>query len=75
MLLRPEISKADLQAEAGNIEQVGARIRKNFDALRPVLEAAVAHNRDNPNDLYVLSNRQGALPFIDRQVEPFPGRE
>ena len=71
MLLRSEVSRPELQAEAVNIEQVGSRIRKNFDALRPGLEAAVAHNHDNPNDLYVLSTMQGALPFIDRQVEPF----
>src|ERR1700730_6949627 len=48
LLLRSEISKAELQAEAANIEQVGVRIRKNFDTLRPGLEAAVAHNHDNP---------------------------
>jgi adenylate cyclase len=71
LLLRSEISKAELQADAANIEQVGARIRKNFDTLRPGLEAAVAHNHDNPDALYVLSTMQGALPFIDRQVEPF----
>jgi adenylate cyclase len=71
LLLRSEVSRPEWQAEAVNIEQVGARIRKNFDALRPGLEAAVAHNHDNPNDLYVLSTMQGALPFIDRQVEPF----
>jgi adenylate cyclase len=71
LLLRPEVSRVELQTETANIEQVGARIRKNFDALRPGLEAAVAHNHDNPNDLYVLSTMQGALPFIDRQVQPF----
>ena len=71
LLLRPEISEAELQAEVAKVEQVGARIRKNFDALGPGLEAAVARNRDNPDDFYVLSTMQGALPFIDRQVEPF----
>ena len=71
LLLRPETGRAELQAEVANIEQVGARIRKNFDALRPGLEAAVVRNRGNPNDLLVLSTMQGALPFIERQVEPF----
>lgn len=71
LLLHSEISRAELQAEAATIEEVGARIRNNFDALRPSLEAAVAHNHDNSNDLYVLSTMQGALPFIDRQVQPF----
>ena len=51
LLLRSEISRAELQAEAATIEQVGARIRSNFDALRPGLEAAVAHNHDNPDEL------------------------
>jgi adenylate cyclase len=71
LLLRSDIGRVELQTEAAAIEQVGVRIRKNFDTLRPGLEAAVAHDQDNPNDLIVLSNMQGALPFIDRNVDPF----
>src|SRR5260221_9984894 len=68
---RPDQSDAELQSAAAEIERVGARIRENFRVLRMVLDRAVAHNQNDPGELHELSEVQGALPFIERQVDPF----
>ncbi len=67
----PEASEADLRTHAANIERLAVRIRQNFETLRTGLDAAVAYSQDDPSDLEVLSSLKGALPFIERQVEPF----
>jgi adenylate cyclase len=68
---QPTRPAAELRVAAAAIEGVGAAIRRDFDALRGALDDAVAHNRDDPEELAVLSRVQGALPLLARQVEPF----
>ena len=67
----PEGSEADLRTQAANLERVAIRIRQNFETLRAGLDAAVAYSQGEPRDLEVLASLKGALPFIERQVEPF----
>ncbi len=68
---QPDRPAAELRAAADAIERVGAFIIQDFDKLRTALDDAVAYNRDDPDDLRVLSRVQGALPLIARQVDPF----
>jgi adenylate cyclase len=67
----PDRSDTELQSAAADIERVGARIRENFQDLHAALDRAVAHNQGSPKELLDLSRVQGALPFIERQVDPF----
>jgi adenylate cyclase len=68
---QPGRPATELRAAADAIERVGAAIVQDFDRLRAALDEAVAFNRDDPDDLRVLSRVQGALPLLARQVEPF----
>src|SRR6266446_4525422 len=68
---QPDRPATELQAAADAIERVGGFIIQDFDKLRTALDDAVAYNRDDPDDLRVLSRVQGALPLIARQVDPF----
>jgi adenylate cyclase len=68
---QPDRPAAELRADADVIERVGVGIRQDFDSLNTALDAAVAHNLNDPEDLRVLSRIQGILPLIARQVDPF----
>jgi adenylate cyclase len=59
------------RTEVADIEQLAARIRQNFATLRAGVDAAVAYNHDDPDDLETLAALKGVLPFIHRQVDPF----
>ncbi|HLZ67730.1 MAG TPA: adenylate/guanylate cyclase domain-containing protein [Aliidongia sp.] len=63
--------EAALRTQAAELERVAAGIRQNFKTLRTGLGAAVAYRHNDPRDLEVLAGLEGALPFIERQVEPF----
>jgi len=68
---QPDRPIDELKEAAAEIERVGVRIREGFEKLHVEVDAAEAHDRDDPDDLQVLSRVQGALPLISRQVEPF----
>ncbi|HYB09051.1 MAG TPA: adenylate/guanylate cyclase domain-containing protein [Alphaproteobacteria bacterium] len=71
LLRQPDRSPEELKDAASKIGQVGARIQAGFEKLSAELDAATAHEQDNPDQLEVLAQVQGALPLISRQVAPF----
>jgi adenylate cyclase len=74
LLLRgsdPSAGEEGLRAEVANIGRVASRIQENFKKLRAGLDAAAAYSHDDPGDLQALAALQGALPFIQRKVDPF----
>jgi adenylate cyclase len=68
---QPDRPPDELKEAAAEIEQVGARIQAGFEKLSAELDAAEAHDRDDPDHMQVLARVQGALPLIGRQVAPF----
>src|SRR5208282_207680 len=68
---QPNRPPDELKQAAAEIEQVGARIQAGFEKLSAELDAAEAHDRDDPDHMQVLARVQGALPLIGRQVAPF----
>jgi adenylate cyclase len=70
LLLRPP-PEGELIAEAEQIGEIGNRIRATFGKLRLTVAEAITDNRNDPQSLHAFAAVQGALPFLDRDVEPF----
>jgi adenylate cyclase len=68
---QPDRPAAELKQAAANIEDIAARLRRDFDGIHNDLEGAVAHNTDDPQDLLGLARIQGAMKYLYRQVDPF----
>src|SRR5690242_2443422 len=64
-------SRVDMQRIVERTGQLAVQIRDNFRRLNEILQDAIAANQNDPFDLQTLSYVAGALPLIERQVEPF----